>query len=451
MNTTHTNTEYIPQQIRVFSNWVSSNLIQAKSNIKVNDVTKDFKDGVALIELSQILVGKSAPIDYNLSPKRNDAMVQNCDLAIDMLTKDGVHLKGISGKEVNENKEKFILGLIWTLILHYSVNKSISFNNDKSNINDKTKFSTKSKVTHYTAELHYKQALMQWAFDRTESYPDINEFQPYCLSLCALLDSFYPDKINFYSLDPKNTKKNAKIAIKAMQELSIPVLFDLADTQSTKIDDKALLTQLAVIKITIEKVLPLQATISKSRTLILDDEFVPHKEEGNNRRYAGRKFGLIMTLNETDYRNGSKIDPKIEQVSFGEEVQLALTLTNIENPYLNPSGRMLDMTEPNIKNDSHQQFVFGKDEWNTVIDSIFQQGMVWDVADEFNPNPPEGTPFYVFPFHGRHNQHFIYKKGMIYAQQNGHVVTYVGGNEPLVMMPPSRALKARQTFRIQLI
>ena len=112
---------------------------------------------------------------------------------------------------------------------------------------------------------------------------------------------------------------------------------------------------------------------------------------------------------------------------------------------------MLDMTEPNIKNDSHQQFVFGKDEWNTVIDSIFQQGMVWDVADEFNPNPPEGTPFYVFPFHGRHNQHFIYKKGMIYAQQNGHVVTYVGGNEPLVMMPPSRALKARQTFRIQLI
>ena len=216
-------------------------------------------------------------------------MIQNCDLAIDILTKDGVHLKGISGKEVNENKEKFILGLIWTLILHYSVNKSISFNNDKSNINDKTKFSTKSKVTHYTAELHYKQALMQWAFDRTESYPDINEFQPYCLSLCALLDSFYPDKINFYSLDPKNTEKNAKIAIKAMQELNIPVLFDLADTQSTKIDDKALLTQLAEIKISIEKVSPLQATISKSRKLILDDEFVPHKEEGNNRRYAGRK------------------------------------------------------------------------------------------------------------------------------------------------------------------
>ncbi|KAK8893063.1 ERAD pathway [Tritrichomonas musculus] len=236
-------------------------------------------DGVALVEHSQILVGKPSPIDYDLSRKRIDEMIQNCDLAIDILTKDGVHLKGISGKEVNENKEKFIL----------SLNKSVSFNNDRSNINDKTKYSTKSKVTHYTAELHYKQALMQWAFDRTESYPDINEFQPYCLSLCALLDSFYPDKINFYSLYPKNTEKNAKIAIKVMQELNIPVLFDLADTQSTKINDKALLTQLAEIKISIEKVSPLQATISKSRKLILDDEFVPHKEEGNNRRYAGRK------------------------------------------------------------------------------------------------------------------------------------------------------------------
>ncbi|KAK8897721.1 alpha-actinin [Tritrichomonas musculus] len=443
MNTTHTNTEIIPQQIRAFSNWVSSNLSQARSNVKVDDVTKDFKNGVALVELSLILVGKSDSLSLELCPKEADDIVHNCDVAIDLLTKDGVHLRGISGKEVSENKEKFILGLVWTLILHYSISRSVSFSNDRGSVRDRTKFSSESKVTRYTAELHYRQALMQWAFDRTEDYPDVTEFQPYCLSLCALLDSFYPDRINFYQLDPESAEKNAPAAIKAMNEL--------ADTQSAKIDDKALLTQLAVIKITIERRSPLDATISKSRTLILDDEFAAHREEGDNRRFAGRKFGLIMTLKETDYRSGEKINPQTEQVSFGEEVQLALTLTNSENAYLNPSGRMLSMSEPDIKNDSRQQFVFGKDEWSTVIDSTFQRGMVWDVADEFNPTPAEGTPFYVFPFHGRHNQHFVYKKGMIYAQQNGHVVTYVGGSEPLVMMPPSRTLKARQTFRIQLI
>ena len=46
MNTTHRNTECIPQQIRVFSKWVSNNLSKYKSYTKVSDVTKDFKNGL---------------------------------------------------------------------------------------------------------------------------------------------------------------------------------------------------------------------------------------------------------------------------------------------------------------------------------------------------------------------------------------------------------------------
>ena len=249
MNTTHVSTEYISQQIKVFSKWVSFNLTNSKSSTKITDVTKDLKNSAALVELSEALIGKSAPQSLNLSSKKADDIVHYYDLAIDMFTKDGVHLKGISGKEVNESKEKFILGLVWTLILHYSIDKSIRFNNDVNKVNDKTKFSSKSKVTHYISEKHYKQALMQWAFDCTENYPGINEFQPFGLSICALLDFYFPDKINFYSLDPSDTETNSKIAIQIMKNLNIPLLFDLTDFQSKKIDDKALLTQLAVIKI----------------------------------------------------------------------------------------------------------------------------------------------------------------------------------------------------------
>ena len=151
MNTTHTHTECIPQQIRVFTKWVSNNLSKVHSNVKINDITKDLQNGVALIELTEILVGKLAPRDWDFQPKQTDGMAHNNDVALNMLIKDGVHLKGISGKEVNENKEKFILGLVWTLILHYSINKSICFNNDKIKINNETKFSSKSKVTHATS------------------------------------------------------------------------------------------------------------------------------------------------------------------------------------------------------------------------------------------------------------------------------------------------------------
>ena len=451
MNTEHRNTECIPQQIKVFSKWVKCALSNNRLDVTIKDITKDLKDGVILVELSEVLVCKLAPRDWELQPKRTEDMIHNSELAIEMFTKDGVHLNGITGKEVTESKEKFILGLLWTIILHYSIDKSVRFSNDNNKVNDNSRFSSTSKVSHYVAQKHYKQALMQWALDRIESYPGIAEFQPLSLALCALLDSYFPEKVNYFTLDPKDTETVAKVASQAMKELNIPLLFDLSELQSSKIDDKALLTQLSVIKIAIERRQPTQRTISKSRTLILDDEFVSHKEEGNNKKYAAKKFGLIMKLKETDYKNGQRINPLREQVCFGEDVELALTVKNVEKPFLNPSGRKLDMERPDIKNDSSQQFVFGEDRWNTVIDSIVQRGMVWDVADEFNQDPPAGTPFYIFPFHGRHNQHFVYKNGMIYAQQNGHVVTYVGGEEPFIMMPPSKTLKARQTFRIQLI
>lgn len=45
---------------------------------------------------------------------------------------------------------------------------------------------------------------------------------------------------------------------------------------------------------------------------------------------------------------------------------------------------------------------------------------------------------------------FVYKNEMIYAKQNGMVVTYVGGQYPFQMMPVSDELKSRQTFQIKL-
>lgn len=129
---------------------------------------------------------------------------------------------------------------------------------------------------------------------------------------------------------------------------------------------------------------------------------------------------------------------------FGD-VTLAVTMVKDNLPFLNPAGIKLDVSESNIENNINQQFVLGKNEWNTVVDSVTLQGMVWDVADLENLNPQAGTPFYLFPFHGRHNQHFVY------AKQNGMVVTYVGGEYPFQMIPVSDELKSRQTFQIKLL
>ncbi|KAK8880526.1 hypothetical protein M9Y10_003205 [Tritrichomonas musculus] len=89
MNTEHRNTECIPQQIKVFSKWVKCALSNNRLDVTVKDITKDLKDGVILVELSEVLVCKLAPRDWELQPKRTEDMVHNSELAIEMFTKDG--------------------------------------------------------------------------------------------------------------------------------------------------------------------------------------------------------------------------------------------------------------------------------------------------------------------------------------------------------------------------
>ena len=98
MNTTHTPVECIPQQIRVFSKWLSHNLTKANSKVNVTDITKGLKNSSALIELKKVLVGESTEVKLNASSSQSD--VKNIDIAIDILNTEGVHLKGFTVEEV---------------------------------------------------------------------------------------------------------------------------------------------------------------------------------------------------------------------------------------------------------------------------------------------------------------------------------------------------------------
>lgn len=153
---------------------------------------------------------------------------------------------------------------------------------------------------------------------------------------------------------------------------------------------------------------------------------------GSNILCQNKTFGLAMTLRLTE--NGP-----IERY--------ALTLINNQN-FLNSGGYKIDLQKEDIAHNANQRWHFGSGEYNTIINPECQEHVVWDIADGDSLNPPERTPFYAFTFHGRHNQHFIFKNNMIYARQNGHVVTYVGGDTPFVMMSPKASLKERQTFQI---
>ena len=244
---------WIPLQVKVFSRWVSSHLRNIDDQ-NVTDITKDLSNGVALVELATELTKKKPLRQWCQAPKRNVDMVQNCDLAIDMFTKDGVKLVGISGKDINDSNQKLILGLIWTLILYYSIGKSVNYNNPiQKTVKVNNNFNDFKPVLPHDDDS--KNALLSWAIGRTSNYPNIHDFVPFDLSLCALLDSYVPEKINYYQLDPNNSRHNSCLAIEVMNDLGIPVYVfpDELARFNDSVDEKTLLTQLSAAKVVLDR------------------------------------------------------------------------------------------------------------------------------------------------------------------------------------------------------
>ena len=220
--------QWVPLQNKVFTRWVNGQL-KGTCDHEIESVTKDLTSGVELVQLAEKLTGKQPPRAWAKEPKRNVEMVQNLDLAIDMFSKDGVNLIGTSGKDIHDRNEKLTLGLIWSLILHYQVSKSVR-TGTTGKANDKSGVSTKSD----------KDALMSWANERVSSYHNLNSFDKYDLSMCALLDSYVPEKVNYYSLDPNDTEHNSQVATNVMNDLGIPVYVYPEDVvnNNDKVDEK---------------------------------------------------------------------------------------------------------------------------------------------------------------------------------------------------------------------
>ena len=280
------NEQWIPLQANVFSRWVSSKLKRTNHPI---DITKDLSDGTALVELAQTLTHHKVEREWAQKPNLNVEKVQNCDLAIDMFSKDGVRLVGISGKDINDNNEKLILGLIWSLILHYSIGESIQRNSfgdeiinskDNNSITNNYFESEDQKVYSHTEQ---QQVLMDWATKRIEKYPNITDFEPYELAMCALLDSYFPDKIRYDTLKPENHLNNSELATDVMIEYGIPVFIYTDDLKKNnyEVDNKTLLTQLAFVKTAIDN-----ANIKKG----LDITDISENVEGQSKSESNSYF-----------------------------------------------------------------------------------------------------------------------------------------------------------------
>ena len=105
-------------QQNTFTRWVNQHLRQVDKMI--DDLETDFADGLRLIALIDVLSGKKMP-RHNRKPTFRSQKLENVSIALKFLEQEGVTLVNIDSTDIADCKLKLIMGLVWTLILHYSI------------------------------------------------------------------------------------------------------------------------------------------------------------------------------------------------------------------------------------------------------------------------------------------------------------------------------------------
>eukprot|EP00834_Sanchytrium_tribonematis_P005767 NODE_373_length_8576_cov_0.988557.p1 type:complete len:582 gc:universal NODE_373_length_8576_cov_0.988557:4506-6251(+) len=213
-------------QKKTFTKWVNSKLQLQK--LKISDLVTDMTDGVKLIELLEI-IGDEKLGKFNKTPKMRIQKVENLNLALAYIKSRNVPITNIGAEDILDGNEKLIMGLIWTIILRFSI----------ADISEEG--------------LSAKEGLLLWCQRKTQGYqPDVNikEFSfswQDGLAFCALIHRHRPDLLDFSTLNKKDRHGNMEMAFSIAElKLNIPRLLDPEDViDLAKPDEKSIMTYVA--------------------------------------------------------------------------------------------------------------------------------------------------------------------------------------------------------------
>ncbi|KAJ3353955.1 hypothetical protein HDU91_005831 [Kappamyces sp. JEL0680] len=210
-----------------FTNWINSYLKQVDAT-PIVDLATDLSSGENLILLLQI-IGDESLGKVNRNPRIRLQKIENVNKALDFIRHRGVNLTNIGAEDIVDSNEKLIMGLIWTIILRFSI------------------------ATISEEGLTAKEGLLLWCQRRTTPYAadftikDFTGSWQNGLALCGLIHRHRPDLINYWALDKSAKHKNTQLAFDvAEKHLNIPKLFAVEDVvDAIRPDERSVMTYVA--------------------------------------------------------------------------------------------------------------------------------------------------------------------------------------------------------------
>ncbi|TFY52094.1 hypothetical protein EVJ58_g10204 [Rhodofomes roseus] len=165
---------------------------------------------------------------YNRNPRMRVQKAENVNKALEFITSRGVKLTNIGPEDIIDGNLKLILGMIWTLILRFTI----------ADISEEG--------------LSAKEGLLLWCQRKTAPYKEV-DVQDFSLSwsdglaLCALIHCHRPDLLDYDTLDKSDRHANTRLAFQvAADHLGIPQLLEVADLCDTaRPDERSVMTYVA--------------------------------------------------------------------------------------------------------------------------------------------------------------------------------------------------------------
>ncbi|CAF2886425.1 unnamed protein product [Rotaria sp. Silwood2] len=221
-------------QQNTFTRWANERLKLV--NRHINNLQTDLSDGLNLIALIEILVNKKLP-RYNQRPQFRSQKLENVSVVLDYLENiEKKRLVNIDALDIVDGNMKLILGLMWTLILHYSITLPA--------------WEIPNEKRETIQNLKPKQKLMNWLQAKLPTQINIGNFTSDWndgRAIGAVLNSCYPGLFpNWADRDPKNALENAKEAMDLAERwLGIPQLIQPHEMINPQVDEQSMMTYLS--------------------------------------------------------------------------------------------------------------------------------------------------------------------------------------------------------------
>ncbi|KAL7889257.1 hypothetical protein AOLI_G00015150 [Acnodon oligacanthus] len=253
-------------QKRTFTNWVNAQLSKRRPPVTVLDLFNDFRDGSRLLDLLEVMCGQ------RMSREKGKGMFQHrahIEKGLAFLKRKSIKLVNINVPDIMDGKPSIILGLIWTIIMHFHIEElasTLSFSSRQSSLESLASLDTRSTSSsarsspvpprgsplHTRFRISAKKALLLWVREQCHKAGctlNVKDFKASWRSgvvFLAILYALRPDLVDLSKARSRTNRQNLEEAFRiAERELHIPRLLDPADVDVRDPDEKSIMTYVA--------------------------------------------------------------------------------------------------------------------------------------------------------------------------------------------------------------